>query len=195
MVAQLTKQQYTIEEYLELESQAEVRHEYIDGEILEMAGGTTNHNLVTGNIYIALRLALKGKNYPVFIENVRLWIAQHKMFTYPDVMVIAQNPEYHGENKTTVTNPIIIIEILSNSTRDYDLGRKFEYYRSLHSLQEYILVDPEKPLVMSYHRNSDQQWSLNILENINNTLTLNSISIKVNLKDIYEGIEKIDELP
>ncbi|AFZ47405.1 protein of unknown function DUF820 [Cyanobacterium stanieri PCC 7202] len=188
MVAQLTKQQYTIDEYLELESQAEVRHEYIDGEILEMAGGTTNHNLVTGNIYIALRLALKGKNYPVFIENVRLWIAQENIFTYPDVMVIAQNPEYHGENKTTVTNPIIIIEVLSNSTRDYDLGRKFEYYRSLDSLQEYILIDPEKPLVMSYHRNNTQQWSLNIFENINDKLTLNSVPVEVTLQEIYEGV-------
>jgi Uma2 family endonuclease len=188
MVAQLTKEQYTIDEYLELESQAEIRHEYIDGEILEMAGGTTNHNLVTGNIYIALRLALKGKNYPVFIENVRLWIAQHKMFTYPDVMVIAQNPEYHGENKTTVTNPIIIIEVLSNSTRDYDLGRKFEYYRSLNCLQEYILIDPEKPLVMSYNRNNNQQWSLTILENINDQLELNSVPIEIVLQDIYDGI-------
>jgi len=188
MVAQLTKQQYTIDEYLELESQAEVRHEYIDGEILEMAGGTTNHNEIITNLCVILKPSLRKLNGKVYTENVRLWIAQQKMFTYPDVMVIAQNPEYHGENKTTVTNPLIIIEVLSNSTRDYDLGRKFEYYRSLDSLQEYILIDPEKPLVMSYNRNNNQQWSLTILENINDKLELNSVPIEIVLQDIYDGI-------
>lgn len=188
MVAQLTKQQYTIDEYLELESQAEVRHEYIDGEILEMAGGTTNHNEIITNLCVILKPSLRKLNGKVYTKNVRLWIAQENIFTYPDVMVIVQNPEYYGENKTTVTNPIIIIEVLSNSTKDYDLGRKFEYYRSLESLQEYILIDSEKPLVMSYNRNNNQQWSLNILEDVNCTLTLNYVSIEMTLKEIYEGI-------
>lgn len=77
---------------------------------------------------------------------------------------------------------------MSNSTRDYDLGRKFEYYRSLDSLQEYILIDPEKTLVMSYHRNNIQQWSLNIFENINDKLTLNAVPVEVTLQEIYEGV-------
>jgi Uma2 family endonuclease len=188
MVAQLAEKKYTITEYLELESQVQVRHEYIDGEIIEMAGGTTNHNEIITNMCLILKPLLRKQKGKVYTENVRLWIAQREMFTYPDVMAIANNPEYHGDNKTTVTNPIIIIEVLSNSTRDYDLGRKFEYYRSLDSLQEYILIDPEKPLVMTYCRHNTQQWSLTILENIDDKLELNSIPIEITLQDIYDGI-------
>lgn len=188
MITQLKPKTYTITEYLEIEDHTDIRNEYINGEMIPMTGGTTNHNLVTGNLYLALRLALKGKNKPVFIENVRLFIAENNIFTYPDVMVIAGEPQYYNETQTTVTNPLIIIEVLSKATRDYDLGQKFEYYRTLNTLQEYILVDPEKTLIMAYHRDHHQTWLLNILENLNHILNLKSISLDIPLTDIYEGI-------
>ncbi len=188
MITELKPKIYTITEYLEIEDQADIRNEYIDGEIIPMTGGTTNHNLITGNLYLALRLAFKGKNNPVYIENVRLWIPSGKIFTYPDVMVMAGEAEYYNETKTTVTNPLIIIEVLSKATRDYDLGQKFEYYRTLNSLQEYILVDPEKTLVMAYHRDNNQTWLLNIFEDLNQILTVKSVSLDIPLTDIYEGI-------
>lgn len=192
MITQIKPKTYTITEYLELEDQADIRNEYINGEIIPMTGGTTNHNLITGNLYLALRLALKGKNQPVFIENVRLFIAFNNIFTYPDVMVMANEPEYYQETKTTVTNPLIIIEVLSPATRDYDLGQKFEYYRTLDSLQEYILVDPEKTMIMAYLRDNNQRWLqrwlLNIYENLNDILHLKSVSLDIPLTDIYEGV-------
>ena len=102
---------------------------------------------------MALRLALQGKNTPVYIENVRLWIPDFNAFTYTHVMVMAGKHIYCTNNQTTVTNPLTIIEVLSDSTRDYDRSRKFYYYRSVKSLQEYVLVEQEKPLVMLYCRN------------------------------------------
>lgn len=188
MVAQLAQKTYTIAEYLEIEEEAQIRHELINGEMIPMTGGTTNHNLVTGNIYLALRLALKGKNNLVFIENVRLFIPDHSIFIYPDVMVMAGEAIYYNESKTTVTNPIAIIEVLSNSTRDYDLGGKFEYYRTLETLQEYILVDPEKALVMVYRRGNNKKWSLDILETLTDIVQLESVQVKMPLTDIYENV-------
>ena len=110
------------------------------------------------------------------------------MFTYPDVMVMAGNPIYYTDSQTTVTNPLIIIEVLSKSTRDYDLGQKFEYYRTLDTLQEYILIDPEKTLVMAYNRDNDKKWLLNIFDNLKDILNLKSISLEICLTDIYEDI-------
>ncbi len=188
MVTQLAQKKYTPAEYLELEAEAEIRHEFINGEIVEMAGGTTNHNLVTGNIYLALRLALKGKKNLVYIENVRLHIPKFNIFTYPDVMVMAVEPIYYSQSKTTVTNPVTIIEVLSDSTRDYDLGRKFSFYRSLDSLQEYILVEPETRSIMLYRKGNNKNWSLDILETEMDMLELQSIDVKISLADVYEGV-------
>lgn len=186
MVAQLAQKTYTIAEYLEIEDESDARHEYIEGDITPMTGGTTNHNLVAGNIYLALRLALKGTNNIVYIENVRLFISEFGIFTYPDVMIIAGQPIYYGDSKTTVTNPIALIEVLSNSTRDYDLGRKFEYYRSLESLQEYVLVEPEKTLIMVYRRSNHKHWSLEIIDTSIELLKLDGV--EMSLSDIYEGV-------
>lgn len=188
MIAQLAQKTYTIAEYLEIEDQSEIRHEYIEGEIIPMTGGTTNHNLVAGNIYLALRLALKGTNNIVYIENVRLFISEFDVFTYPDVMIMAGQPIYYNESKTTVTNPIVLMEVLSNSTRDYDNGRKFEYYRSIESLQEYILVEPEKTLIMIYRRSNHKHWTLEIIDTSIELLKLESFGIEMPLLDIYEGV-------
>jgi Uma2 family endonuclease len=188
MVTPLAQKIYTPAEYLELEMKAEIRNEFINGEIIPMAGGTTRHNVITGNIYLALRLALKGKNIPVYIENVRLWIPEFNVFTYPDVMIIAGEPIYYSDSQTTVTNPATIIEVLSDSTRDYDQGRKFGFYRSVSTLQEYVLVEPEKLLVMLYRRSTDKEWSLHILESNTDSVSLQSVGVEMPLQEIYEGI-------
>ncbi|AFZ44270.1 protein of unknown function DUF820 [Halothece sp. PCC 7418] len=188
MVTQLTQNVYTPQEYLEWESDAQIRHEFINGEIIPMAGGTTRHNLITGNIYITLRLGLKGKNAPVYMENVRLWIPASEVFTYPDLMILDGDPIYYENTQTTVTNPVVIIEVLSESTRDYDQGRKFGFYRSLEMLQDYVLVDQKKCLVMLYQRGNEKQWNLQILEELTEEIPLESLGTKITLADIYEGI-------
>jgi Uma2 family endonuclease len=156
MVTQLAQKIYTPKEYLELETQSTNRNEFINGDILPMAGGTTQHNEIVTNLCIALKPPLRQKGGRVYIENVKLSISEFNMFTYPDVMVIEKEPIYYNESKTTVTNPIIIFEVLSDSTREYDQSRKFTFYRSLESLQEYVLVEPEQNLIMVYRRNNNK---------------------------------------
>ena len=135
------KRYYTPEEYLQLEEVADYKSEYIDGEIIPMAGGTTNHNRIAGNFYAALNFALRQQNYEVFIGDVRLWIPKRRIYTYPDVMVVAGEPEYFNNRKDTILNPQVIIEVLSKSTKGYDHQEKFEAYRSLDNIQEYLLID------------------------------------------------------
>ncbi|MEJ1936451.1 Uma2 family endonuclease, partial [Nostoc sp. NIES-2111] len=124
------KRFYTPEEYLELEEKAEFKSEYCDGEIIPMTGGTTNHNKIAGNFYAYLKYALRRQKYEIYIADVRLWIPRYRQYTYPDVMLIQGEPVYTGTNTTTVMNPSLIVEVLSKSTKDYDQGDKFLYYRS-----------------------------------------------------------------
>ncbi|MEL7418652.1 MAG: Uma2 family endonuclease, partial [Cyanobacteria bacterium J06555_3] len=128
---QLQPRTYTPEEYLQLEEQAEYKSEYRDGAIIPMTGGTTNHNEISGNVYANLKFGLKKQNYRVYIADVRLWIPRHRLYTYPNVMLIKGEPIYADKGTTTVTNPVMIIEVLSPSTQNYDLGEKFTYYRSI----------------------------------------------------------------
>ena len=125
------QQYYSPEEYLELEVNAKERHIYIDGEIIEMPGGTPNHNQIAGNFYASLNFALKRQPYQVFVTDQRLWIPALRTFTYPDVMLIAQPIEFAEGQKDTLTNPLMIAEVLSNLTEAYDRGQKFAAYRSL----------------------------------------------------------------
>jgi Uma2 family endonuclease len=181
---------YSAIEYLALEENAEVRNEFIDGEIVPMAGGTTQHNLIAGNIYLAIRIATKGKNIQTYIENVKLRIPDFNIFTYPDVMIIAGETIYYEENsRTTILNPAVIFEVLSPGTKDYDQGRKFEFYRSVISLKDYILIDQERCLVMVYQKTDMNEWTLRILDNINANFILDSVGIELNLADIYEDID------
>jgi Uma2 family endonuclease len=131
----LAQKTYTPTKYLELETKAEIRHELINREIIPMAGGTTNHNEIVTNLCLLIKPHLRQKKGKVYTENVRLWIPEFNLFTYPDVMIIKGEPIYYSENQTTVTNPVVIIEVLSDSTRDYDQGRKFGFYRSVKTLQ------------------------------------------------------------
>lgn len=188
MVVQLAEKTYTIAEYLEIETQGEFRHEFINGEMIAMAGGTTNHNEIITNLCLLLKPSLRQHKRKVYTENVRLWIPEYSIFTYPDVMIMAGEPIYYGDNKTTVTNPIALIEVLSNSTKDYDLGRKFEYYRSLESLEEYVLIEPEKTLIMIYRRDNQKKWLLDILDTFTDILRLESVTVEMPLFDIYQGV-------
>lgn len=153
-----------------------------------MAGGTTNHNEIITNLCLLLKPPLRQKKGKIYIENVKLFIPKYTIFTYPDVMVMAGNPLYYNESNTTVTNPVVLFEVLSNSTRDYDLGRKFEYYRSIETLQEYVLIDPEKMQIMIYRRDNQKKWLLDILDTATDILVLNSVAIEISLSEVYESV-------
>ncbi|BAY92300.1 MULTISPECIES: Uma2 family endonuclease [unclassified Tolypothrix] len=188
MQLETQKRYYTPEEYLELEEKADYKSEYRDGEIVPMTGGTTNHNKIAGNFYAYLKFALKGKNYDVYIGDVRLWIPRYRQHTYPDVMVIEGEPIYTGTNTTTVMNPLLIAEVLSKSTKNYDQGDKFLYYRSIPEFQEYILIDQYEYHVMQYVKTAASQWSFTEIEGESATLSLQTVDFQIELRDLYEKV-------
>ena len=172
-----------------LEAEADVRHEYLNGEIREMAGGTTNHNEIITNLCVALKPRLRKENYRLFTENVRVWIEKYRVYTYPDVMVIADEPVYHGKGTTTVINPCLIIEVASKSTKNYDQGDKFDYYRGLSSLQEYILVEQSRIHILQHTKTNNNQWLLTEYEEDSQEFSLSILPFSFVLDEIYEGVD------
>ena len=187
--AQTQSHYYSPEEYLQLEELTEAKNEYHDGEILPMTGGTFKHNQIAGNCYVTLKLALRKQNYQVAIGDVKLWIPLIRRFVYPDVMVIAGTINYFENRHDTITNPLIIIEVLSQSTKDYDRGDKFEYYRSLPSFQEYLLISQFKVHVEHFVKTSENQWLLSEYAQLEAQLELNTIPIVITLADIYDEVD------
>lgn len=189
---QLQTRTFTPEEYLELEERAESKSEYRDGEIIPMTGGTTNHNKVAGNFYAYLRFGLRGLGYDVYFSDVRLWLPKYRVYTYPDVMVIQGEPVYTSTSKTTVTNPVLIAEVLSKSTQNYDQGDKFLYYRSIPELREYLLFDQSQFRVMQHTKTQEGKWLLTEYEGETAAVKLETIDFEISLKDLYEGVNFAD---
>ena len=185
---------YTPEEYLELEEKADYKNEYRDGEIISMTGGTTQHNKLALNLATGLNVALNDLNYEIYIGDVKLWIPRYREFTYPDVMVIEGQPVYYSTNTKIVTNPLLIVEVLSKSTKDYDRGDKFLYYRSIPEFKEYILIDPTKYYVMQYVKTSENQWILTEYETEDGMINLSSINVELSLKQLYKKINFSENL-
>ncbi len=185
---------YTPEEYLELEEKADDKNEYRDGEIIPMTGGTTNHNKLALNLATSLNLALNDLDFEIYIGDVKLWIPRYRVFTYPDVMVIEGEPIYYSKNTTVVTNPLLIAEVLSKSTKNYDQGDKFLYYRSIPEFKEYILIDQTKYCVMQYVKNNQNQWLLTEYDTEDAILNFSSINDKLSLKQLYKKINFLEKI-
>ena len=185
---QTQQKYYTPEEYLAREEAAEYKSEYIDGEIFPIAGGTTNHNQVAGNFSAELIFAFKELDYRVFINDVRLWIPERRIYTYPDVMVVEGEPEYF-EDDNTITNPKIIVEVLSDSTKGYDRSDNFEAYRTIPSFVEYILLDQTKIHIEQYSKTANKRWSFREYDAEDEAITLTSVDIEIALEDIYNKVK------
>ncbi len=189
MIAQVETKTYTAQEYLEAEVNSLDRHEFINGEIILMAGGTPDHNEIALNLGGALKLALKGKPYRTFSSDQRLWVPQLNNYTYPDVMVVAKPIELQSGRTDTITNPLLIAEVLSKGTRAYDRDDKFAAYRSIPSFQEYLLIDQYRLQVQQYSKTDANKWIFSEYGVFGDRLMLNSISVEVSLADLYENIE------
>ncbi|WP_027400597.1 Uma2 family endonuclease [Aphanizomenon flos-aquae] len=180
---------YSPEEYLEFEVNSELRHEYIDGLIIPMTGGTPNHNQITGNFYAVLNFALKRQPYQVFVTDQRLWIPKRRIHTYPDVMIVQTPLVFEEGRNDTITNPVMIAEVLSKSTKGYDRDEKFAAYRTIASFQEYILIDQYTIHVEQYVKTDNRKWMFLEYEDINDTLNLTSVSCQISLADIYDKVD------
>ncbi|KHG38879.1 MULTISPECIES: Uma2 family endonuclease [Aphanizomenon] len=193
MQVQTRKHIYTPEEYLELEEKAPYKSEYRNGEIIPMTGGTTNHNQIALNFASSLLYVVRGKKYRVFIGDVRLWIPEYREYTYPDVIVTDGKPIYAGKNNTTVTNPLLIVEVLSKSTKNYDQGDKFTFYRSIPQFKEYVLVEQNQYQVMHYSKTNEGEWIFREYKSENDIVKLQHLDFEISLIDIYQDVNFEDK--
>lgn len=175
----------TREQYYDFEEKSDTRHEYLDGEVIAMAGGTDSHSLVTGNAHGELRNALIARPRRVYESNMRVKIEETGLETYPDASVVCGNSKFQDLRRQALLNPLLIIEVLSDSTETYDRGKKFWHYRHLPSLQEYVLIAQDEPLVEVFHRQADGQWLLRTFEGLDAMVHFESIDVDVPMRDLY----------
>jgi len=188
MVVAATKR-YTASEYLALEDKAEFKSEFINGEIIPMADASANHNILTGKFHALLLLALEDLEYSVFMSDMRLWMPEYNRYTYPDVMVVAGEPVFVDQKQMELTNPCLIVEILSSSTQAYDHASKFRQYRSIPSFQEYILVSQNSYEVDHYTKESEDKWIIMTYKGEEAVIKLASIQLEISLKDLYKRVK------
>jgi len=192
MLVQLSKpqHQFTTAEYLEFEEKSNtIRHEYRNGEIVEMAGGSTSHNKIALNFCRHFPLELNGQNYEVYINDVRLWIETPRIYTYPDVMVVKGKPIYEGKNQTMITNPLLILEVLSDSTESYDRTEKFSYYRAIPFFKEYLLISQRNYYLEQFAKNDDGKWCYESYQGEEAIAKLNAIPVEIPLCELYKRVE------
>jgi len=182
------RKNYTIEEYLEMEQNAEVKHEYYQGEIFAMSGSKVPHNIIATNLTGILTQKLKGKSCRPFKSDQRIHIPVNSFFTYPDISIVCGEIQTLNDDNWNIINPSVIFEVLPKTTRDYDLGGKFSLYREIPSLKEYLLIESEFLKVLAFRINKAGHWELEEYSNMNDELTIETIGISLLLTDIYEGV-------
>lgn len=189
MISQTVEEKkYTRQEYLDFEVNSQEKHEYIDGEVRKMASETPNHNLILGEVCFACNLALKGKDYDIFVSDQRLWIPEKNIYAYPDIMIIQGELQFQEGRKDTLMNPCLIGEVLSNSTQGYDKDEKFQAYRSIPSFQEYVLIDQYSPQIEHYRKTDRHQWLFTEYQGLDSILTLAIDGMTIPLADIYDKV-------
>lgn len=190
---QVLAQRYTLDEYRRLEESATERHEYHDGKIVAMTGGTLEHSVISGNIYAFLRAALKNTQFKSFNSDLRVWIPRYQRGVYPDVMVIQGVPQFNDDRRDEITNPKLIVEVLSLSTEAHDRGDKFLYYRSIPEFSEYLLVNQYQPWVDHYIKTERGEWMMRSYQGIDSMIELSTVDQQLSLTDVYEDVELADQ--
>lgn len=185
----------TPEEYLRLEREAPYRSEYYGGEIFAMAGGSPTHSLLTMNIGGELRSRLKGNRCAPYDSNLRIFVPADGLYTYPDASVICGPLELVPGADDMITNPTLIVEVLSDSTEAYDRGKKFAHYRALPSFAEYVLVSQKEPLVEVFFRMADGTWQLTPTRGREAIVRLQSLGIELPLAEVYDRVEFPEIVP
>ncbi len=176
------------EQYLELERASGVKHEYYKGEVYAMSRASLSHNDIFHNVYSSLAAFLKGKNCKPYGSDLRIHIPENTLYTYPDISIICGKPETTDRFFDSIINPSIIIEILSKSTKDYDRGTKFNLYRGIKTLKEYILIDSTAVSVEVFTKQDDNSWKLIEFKQLSDSFFIATISLTLHMKDIYDDV-------
>jgi Uma2 family endonuclease len=176
---------YTSEEYFAMEESAEYKSEYYHGEIFAMAGCSPNHNQITVN----LNTVFRNTQCRVFTSDMRVQIAKKKHYVYPDISVVCGEIEFAEDRTDMISNPLMIVEVLSESTKDYDRGSKFTAYRNIPKLQEYILIDQEEIHIEYFHKDEAGKWVLEEYKDIGDVLKIYALDFEISIQDIYDRVE------
>ncbi len=176
-------------EYLDMDRSAEIKHEYFDGEIFAMTGASEPHNLIVANVIRELGNGLKHTPCRVYASDMRLKVSETGLFTYPDVMVVCGEREFVDQRGDTLENPDLIVEVLSHSTESYDRGKKFEHYRRLSSLKEYVLISQSRRKIEKYYRTRNRKWIYSETEPESGDILLESVGCELRLFEVYHKIE------
>jgi Uma2 family endonuclease len=181
----------TPEQYLDLERVAEEKHEFIDGAMVAMAGGFLRHALISANAVVSLNQALRGKRCLTFSSDARVSVFWDRLITYPDVSVVCGKPEFVDGRKDTLTNPTMIVEVLSPSTRNFDQGEKARRYRQLPSLREFLIVEQERVFVEQYRRLPDGSWQILAHDSLDAVIGLQSHEATIAVAELYAGVDAL----
>ena len=181
------KKRYSIEEYLEMEQDSDIKHEYYRGEIFAKAGRKVQHNIIAVNLLSLLKQKLKGSKCRPFNSNQRIHIPANTLFTYPDISIICGEIKTRNDDEWNILNPSVIIEVLSPSTKNYNRTDKFKLYRDIPDLKEYILVDSESIFIEAFHINERAHWELEEYKLPVQALDIKTVNVIIPIIEIYEG--------
>ena len=187
-MATAPKPYITAEEYLHRELKAEFRSDYFRGEIFAMAGASANHNLIVGNCVRTLGQQLKKKPCRVYPSDLKLRIEATGLYTYPDVSVVCGEPQLETNGGDVLLNPVVLIEVLSDSTEAYDRGKKFEHYRTIPSLKHYVLVAQDRHSIDCFTHTPDGSWVLTSCQSLEQSISLDSIDCEIVAADAYDKV-------
>ena len=181
------------EEYLRMERQSETKHEYLHGEVFARASANEEHNLIAGSTHAALYPITIRRSCKIYPSAMRVRIPATGLYTYPDITIVCETPQFEDSEVDTLRNPTVIVEVLSPSTENYDRGKKFEYYRSLPTFQEYLLIDQERVYVEHYYRLHIGRWEYTILTSLAEAVNLQSITLEIPLRHLYEQVDWLNQ--
>ncbi len=186
----VSKQKYTLEEYLELDKNSEEKYEYFDGEVFAMAGGSPSQARAGGNVYFLFQQKLRGGKCEPFNSDMRVKVPAALPYRYPDISVVCGEPVFENLNgQEMLVNPVLIVEVLSPSTAAYDLNEKFTEYQSIESFCEYLLVSQDRPHVIQHIRQSPGRWLRIDITGLDAEVTLESVNVTLPLSEIYERVK------
>ena len=182
------KAKITVQEYLAMERVSEIKHEFYDGDIFDMTGGTPAHSLIASNIIREAGNALKSRPCVVFNSDLRVKVNPSGLFTYPDVTIVCGQQQFDDDQRDTLVNPTVIVEVLSKSTAIYDRGAKSKQFRKIESLQALILVEQDSPVVEVYRRQPEGNWLLTEATDLSESIEIQPLGISIPLNEIYRNV-------
>lgn len=188
IISTVPKHYVTPEEYLHRERKADFRSEYYRGEMFAMAGASANHNLIVGNCIQTLGLQLKKKPCRVYPNDLRLRIEATGLYTYPDLSVVCGESQLESDAGDVLLNPVVLIEVLSDSTEAYDRGKKFEHYRTIPSLQHYVLIAQDRHSIDCFTKSTNESWNLTTSQGLDGKINLDAIDSELAVAEVYDKV-------